>query len=313
MELVIGCAILWAAWQGTKEAAHSVTESYRDRRNRWQTRAARRRGWTTRDLMAPTVSARAVKFGITTGAVLGTASVAAWLAGKGFGRGARAGWSLGRTWGQARLQRRRYGVEPGEPDEATEVVDAELVDEDQADEQPPTPREPVTELADRPADPPKDVPANRPGDSPNGETEMAEQIQSDVVTYDTHVHNLTVLQGEARAEFEAAELAWEAAGSAKNRATADAQHVEQITAGLAAVDFGPKHVANMAQIQELIAAQVQAATALQLAAAALMEQAEVIEASAERARQEFEADHRALAEAHADAPHAAKREGYEPQ
>jgi hypothetical protein len=311
MELVIGCAILWAAWQGTKEAAHSVTESYRDRRNRWQTRAARRRGWTTRDLMAPTVSARAVKFGITTGAVLGTASVAAWLAGRGFGRGARAGWKLGRTWGQARLQRRKHVVEPGEPDEATEVVDAELVD-DQADEQSPTPREPVAELADRPADPPIDVPANRPGEShTNGEP--MEEIQSDVVTYDTHVRNLTVLQGEARAEFEAAELAWEAAGSAKNRATADAQHVEQIAAGLAAVDFGPRHVANMGQIQELIAAQVQAATALQRAAAALMEQAEVIEASAERARQEFEADHRALAEAHADAPHAAKREGYESQ
>lgn len=310
MELVIGAAILWAAYQGVREAVRTVRDSYRTRRDRWTTRAASWRGAPSRDGMAPYVSSRALRFGIAAGAVAGTTTVAAILAGRGFGRGARAGWKLGRTWGQARLQRRRYTVTPGWDEEATEIVDAELVeDDDQVDEPTPPKREPVAELSDRPAPPPHNVPVDRPGEA-HTDGEPMEQIQSEVVTYETHVRNLTVLQNEARAEFEAAELAWEAAGSAKNRATADAQHVEQITAGLAAADFGPKHVANMAQVQELIAAQVQAATALQRAAAALMEQAEVIEASSERARREFEADHRQLAEAHAEAAHAAKREGY---
>jgi hypothetical protein len=305
--------VAYALWRGCREAAHSVAESCRDRRARWQTRAASRRGWTTRDLMAPTVSARAVRFGITTGAVLGTASVAAWLAGKGFGRGARAGWHLGRTWGNARLKRRRYGVEPGQPEDATEVIDAELVeDDDQADEQPPTPREPVAELADRPADPPtEDVPDNRPGYPMNGEP--MEEIQSDVVTYDVHVKNLTTLQAEAHSEYEAAELAHEAAAAAKRRAMSDLTHVEAIVAGLISVDFGQKHSGNANRLMALISEQVAAADALKKAAARLMDGAAQIEAEAENARHEFEADHRALAEAHADAPHAAKREGYVPQ
>ena len=367
MELVIGAAILWAAWHGVREAARDVASSYRDRKIRWGAAAARMRGAPARDGMAPAVSSKAIRVGIVAGALAGTTAVAAVLAGRGFGRGARAGWTLGRTWGKARLQRRRYGVEPGDADEATEIVDAELVDEEpkEGTEQPeesfrpdPDPnlwpvdaeeaawlRKRIPEydakaeqfrrdgnpkmagvyvsLAARrrrrlahyrdpealPATPPQDVPADRPGESPNGERAMA-QMQSEVVTYDTHVHNLTVLQGEARAEYEAAELGREAAEAVARRAEQDAQHAEAMMAGLAAADFGQKHVANMATLQELFANQVQVSRNLRASTAALMEQSEALIAEAERARREFEADHRQLAEAHADAPHAAKREGY---
>jgi hypothetical protein len=316
-ELAVGAAILWAAYRGVREAAASVRDSYRDRRERWWARAASWRGWTARDAMAPTVSIRAVRFGVIAGAAAGTTAIAAYLAGRGFGRGARAGWHLGWTWGRARLRRRRYGVEPGEADEATEVVDAELVTDAQdadAEDTPPQPRGPVAELGDRPAVPPHDVSATRPGDPSSHQGEdMAEQMQSEVVTYESHVRNLTVLQGEARAEGEAAELAKEAAASAKNRAISDAGHAEQIAAGLVAADFGARHVANMAQIQELLAAQVKAASALERAAWELMEGADAIENTAEQARWEFEAEHRGLAEAHAEAAHAAKREGYAAQ
>jgi hypothetical protein len=89
--------------------------------------------------------------------------------------------------------------------------------------------------------------------------------------------------------------------------------VEQMAVGLAAQDFGEVHVANMTTLHELLARHVAQARAAEHAAGESLATSEQLIEMCVNAANVFQRDHGQLAEAHANAPHAAKtREAYQP-
>jgi hypothetical protein len=131
--------------------------------------------------------------------------------------------------------------------------------------------------------------------------------------YDAHLHNLNVLAKEARAEYSSAELTLASASAARQRAEHAMAAVEQMAAGLAAQDFGETHVGNMASLHEMLARQVEQSRTAEHAAQESLATSEHLIELCTSAAAVFQRDHGQLAEAHANAPHAAKtREAYQP-
>lgn len=144
---------------------------------------------------------------------------------------------------------------------------------------------------------------------------LALVAEGGIVTYDEHLANLRALIVKARDEHASAEMVHTYAGNAKKRAEADVAAIELITAGIGAggADFGAPHETAMSEIQELITQQAAYAAQVEKTAAASMELAALIVGRSVAAGNAFVAAHQGLAEAHAAAPHAGRREGYQPQ
>ena len=131
--------------------------------------------------------------------------------------------------------------------------------------------------------------------------------------YDAHLHNLNVIAKEARAEYSSAELTLASASAARQRAEHAMNAVEQMAAGLAAQDFGEVHVGNMASLHEMLSRHVAQAQAAERAASESLATSEQLIEMCVSSATVFQRDHGQLAEAHANAPHAAKtREAYQP-
>jgi hypothetical protein len=147
---------------------------------------------------------------------------------------------------------------------------------------------------------------------PLGAAPVGASMLMEGANYDAHLHNLGFLLRQAQREYTAAELTLASAAATRKRAENDIAAAEQMATALASQDFGGEHVANMVALQELLAVQVAAARAAHEAAfESTLANEHVIEVCA-AAESAFRRDHQQLAEAHADAPHAARtREAYQ--
>jgi hypothetical protein len=130
--------------------------------------------------------------------------------------------------------------------------------------------------------------------------------------YDAHRYNLGFLLLQAQREYASGELTLAAATATRQRAEYDMAAAEQMSANLTVQDFGVEHVHYMTDLGETLAAQVFAARDAENAARdALATNEHIIEVCV-TAEAAFRRDHGQLAEAHANAPHAAKtREAYQ--
>jgi hypothetical protein len=148
---------------------------------------------------------------------------------------------------------------------------------------------------------------------PVGAVSISAPVLMEGANYGAHLHNLNVIAKEARAEYASAELSLASASAARQRAEHAMAAVEQMAVGLAAQDFGETHVSNMASLHELLARHVAQARAAEQAAQESLATSEQLIELCTAAANVFQRDHGQLAEAHANAPHAAKtREAYQP-
>jgi hypothetical protein len=133
-----------------------------------------------------------------------------------------------------------------------------------------------------------------------------------VVTYEQHQRNLGQLQRVAAAEMNSAELTMQSAEAAERRANELVASLEYVTAGLGrdGSDFGPTHQQNVYAIAEQVDVLRSHAAASKQIAAQTMEAAGNIIAMCQAAAASFVSDNQPLAEAHASAPHAGRREAY---
>lgn len=122
---VVMVALGWGVKNAAAEGARAVKEN-------WQKKKEAAKAWQqarSDSAFVKFVGPRAIKTGLITGALLGTAATGAVVAGRGFARGLSAGWSTGWAWGNANLRKATAKVVPGAPgDNSGEVVDAEVVD-----------------------------------------------------------------------------------------------------------------------------------------------------------------------------------------